>query len=550
MKKTERLADYKLRFIPAGGEKTEIAFSPVGEYEDEFFTVSATDNGFRRTVTVTAKRDVTIEKCTQRGVARAERKSLVLINGYQSWTKTKEYFLSEKEHNVKRLPKPLVRAYAFDRYGDTTFFDYDGKILHGYDVLYVKGGSEFFIFNANYKNAYLVIVVDRKTGEISIRNELDGLTLSAGEDFTVSDYCYSYDYEKGLALFNEFFPKRNIPKILGYTSWYNYYQDINEQIILRDLDALDDRFELFQIDDGYETFVGDWLDIDKVKFPNGLKGIVDKVHSHGMKAGIWLAPFVAEEKSKVFNEHRDWFSFGGEVVKCGANWSGFYAFNLDIPKARAYVEKCLRYYVELGFDFFKLDFLYGVNLPMVAGKTRSMVAESAYDFIRKVLKGKIILGCGATLLNAAGKFEYMRIGPDVSLKFDDIWYMRFMHNERISTKTTIQNTVFRSFMNDRLFGNDPDVFLLRDDNISLSVEQRRALVTVNALLGSVIMTSDDIANYDQAKKAQLDEALNIFRNAHFIGFARRRDLIELKYEIDGEEKSIVYNTKRGIIYDR
>ena len=36
-------------------------------------------------------------------------------------------------------------------------------------------------------------------------------------------------------------------------------QDINEKIILRDLDALDSRFELFQIDDGYETFVGDWL---------------------------------------------------------------------------------------------------------------------------------------------------------------------------------------------------------------------------------------------------------------------------------------------------
>ena len=42
-------------------------------------------------------------------------------------------------------------------------------------------------------------------------------------------------------------------KLFGYTSWYNYYQNINESIILRDLDALDSRFELFQIDAATET---------------------------------------------------------------------------------------------------------------------------------------------------------------------------------------------------------------------------------------------------------------------------------------------------------
>ena len=538
-----------MRYIPDGGEKTEIAFSPDGAFENDCFEVLAQISGARRTVKVKTKRPVTLEKCTQRGVYKADFGDLAFINGYQSWTKTKEYFLSEKERDVKRLPKPLLRTYAFDRYGDATFFDYDRNILHGYDVFYVKSGSGksgSFIFNANYKNAYLVIVIDRSTGEVSLRNELDGLRLNAGEEFVVSDY-YIEDYEKGKRLFEEFFPKKDVKKILGYTSWYNYYQDIDEKIILRDLDALDSRFELFQIDDGYETFVGDWLDVDKNKFPNGLSDIVKKIHSRGMQAGIWLAPLVAEEKSKVFNEHRDWFLFDGETVKCGSNWSGFYAINLSVPNARAYVSECLGYYMGLGFDFFKLDFLYASSLAPCGGRTRSMVAEDAYAFLRETLKDKTILGCGATIFNAADKFDYLRIGPDVSLKFDDVWFMRFMHNERISTKTTLQNTVFRSLFNGRLFGNDPDVFLLRDDNIGLSARQRRALITLNALFGSVLMTSDDLGKYDAAKNRTLDNALELYRNATVTDFCRQHDIIRIFYTLGGEEKTLEYDTKKGVL---
>lgn len=541
------MSDYKLRYFANGGEKEEISFAPEGVFENETFAVDARVDGCRYTVKVTAKRDVELIKCTRRGVAKANAGDLCLINGYQSWTKTKEYFLTETEHDVNKLPKPLVRSFAFDRYGDTTFFDYDKNILHGYDLFYVRSERGAFIFNANYKNAYLIVVVDRRTGEISVSNELDGLVLKKGETFTVCDHYLCDGYENGLKKFDEFFPKKPTEKILGYTSWYNYYQNVNEEIILRDLDALDSRFDLFQIDDGYETFVGDWLNVDKTKFPNGLKPIVDKIHFKGYKAGIWLAPFVAEEKSKVFAEHPDWFDFDGSLCKCGSNWSGFYSLNLEKQGVKEYIAECLQYYIDLGFDFFKLDFLYAANLPVYKGKTRCRTAENAYDFLREVLKGKIILGCGATVFNAANKFEYMRIGPDVSLKFDDVWYMRFMHNERISTKTTLQNTVYRSLLNGRLFGNDPDVFLLRDDNISMNAKQKRALITLNALFGSVLMTSDDIARYDDEKKEILASALELFKKATVKGYRRNHDIITVTYELDGTEKTFDYNYKKGEI---
>lgn len=64
--------------------------------------------------------------------------------------------------------------------------------------------------------------------------------------------------------------------------------------------------DIFQIDDGYQSATGDWLTIDNKKFPNGMKSVADKIHSTGMLAGLWLAPFGAEFTSKTATQHHDW----------------------------------------------------------------------------------------------------------------------------------------------------------------------------------------------------------------------------------------------------
>ncbi|MBQ7475003.1 MAG: alpha-galactosidase [Clostridia bacterium] len=545
--------DFKLIY-ESGGEE-HILTAPSN---DGALTLTVTDDGERRRVSAAARAKVTLRAYSETAhdfftkttpPIPDPKGDLYFINGYQSWTETREFYGDARERDVTRLPGVLVRNFSFDRYGDATFYEYDKRILHGYDVFYVKGGSNGFAASLNAKNAYLIIEVVRRDGAVSFLSDIGGVTLEDGDEFTVCDYFYAGNFEDGLRLFRKYFPYREPEKIFGYTSWYNYYQDISEPIILRDLDALDSRFNLFQIDDGYETFVGDWLDVDGKKFPRGLSPIVEAIKKKGFTAGIWLAPFVAEEKSRLFRERRDWFRKGpdGAPVRCGSNWSGFYALDLDNGEAMDYVGKCLSHYADMGFDFFKLDFLYGASLPAYEGETRSAVAERAYSFLRGALPGKTILGCGATLSNAAGKFDYVRVGPDVSLIFDDVWYMKFMHRERISTKVTLQNTVYRSFMNGCFFGCDPDVFLLRDDNIKLTAEQRRALITLNALFGSMMMTSDNIAEYDDGKKAALDSALDLFRHARVTDYSRRDTVITVVYELFGDVRTLRYDTERGIL---
>ena len=520
------------------------------EKSNKHFELVTKEEGNRTTVTLKANDDIALEEAEQFVPFNVNYNDLYFLNGYQSWTDTKEFSLHKRLRNIKKSPHIITHMFAMNKYGDSTFYKYGIMKMHGYDVFYSKGQYESFIYSVNYKTAYLIVELLKGKKYLHLISAVKGIKLKKGEEVTIFDYYMFFNFEEGLQSFKTVYPE-NIPeKLFGYTSWYNYYQNINEEIILRDLEALDSRFNIFQIDDGYETFVGDWLDVDPVKFPNGLKPIVDKIHQKGFKAGLWLAPFVAETKSKLFNEHPDWIRKDekGKPIKSGGNWSGQWALDLDNPEVRQYIEKCLRHYMDMGFDFFKLDFLYAAGLPLYEGRSRCQMQYESYRFLRNILKGKLILGCGANIINSYGNFDYLRVGPDVSLIFDDVSYMRLFHRERISTKVTLQNTVYRSFLNKHLFGNDPDVFLLRSGNIKLSFEQRKALTTINALFGSVLMTSDDIATYDEEQKKVLDHALAVFKGAKVDSWKTvDKNHIEVKYHVGNEEHSFTYSVQKGVL---
>src|SRR3989442_12576839 len=52
--------------------------------------------------------------------------------------------------------------------------------------------------------------------------------------------------------------------------------------------------------------MGDWLDVGAA-FGGDIRRVLDEIRRRGFLPAIWVAPFVAEEGSKVFQQHRDWF---------------------------------------------------------------------------------------------------------------------------------------------------------------------------------------------------------------------------------------------------
>ena len=106
-----------------------------------------------------------------------------------------------------------------------------------------------------------------------------------------------------------------------------------------------------------------------------------------------------------------------------------------------------------------------------------------------------MLGCGVPLATAWGKANYCRIGCDVGLGWDDRAPSIIHVQERVSTVNAISDAIGRHHQDARCFRNDPDVFLLRSKNIFLSIDQKLTLLLVNSIFGSLLFTSDNLAEY-------------------------------------------------------
>ena len=338
---------------------------------------------------------------------------------------------------------------------------------------------------------------------------------------------------------------RTTRRLAGYSSWYNRYQNIDEASIREDLNGCKTLFrtgDLFQIDDGWERKVGDWLEPDPAKFPNGLRPLADAAHKSGFLAGLWLAPFVCEKESLLCKNHPDWLlQVDGQPWCCGCNWSGFYALDIDNPAVLDYLRRVFdRVLNDWGFDLVKLDFLYGAAPFGNARESRAGRMYRAMELLRSWCGQKTILGCGVPVMPAFGLVDYCRVSCDVSLDWDDVWYMRLFHRERVSTKQAINNTVFRRQLNGRAYGSDPDVFFLREENCKLTAEQKRTLATVNALLGNVFLTSDMPSRYTEAQRAEYRRLRTLFEHATQVQAETENDRLSIRYLLDGTPQKLCF----------
>ena len=97
----------------------------------------------------------------------------------------------------------------------------------------------------------------------------------------------------------------------------------------------------FVMDDGWfgqrkddHAGLGDWY-VNPQKFPNGLKPLIDKVHSLGMDFGLWVEPEMVNPDSDLYRKHPDWvLNFPGRPRSEQRNQL---VLNLARPDVRDYV---------------------------------------------------------------------------------------------------------------------------------------------------------------------------------------------------------------------
>lgn len=546
--------NYKLNFSYKTGK--EIKNTEISN-DDVSFDLRQTENGL--TLTVIPKKEISdISFYLERGYEYPQD-SKFFANGFQSWTDTKEFAKNELMADEGIVGKGLFgkSPFGMNLVGNYTFVEQSKEcgVFHSNSFAYVRNEKNIDFFGSlNDRTGYTIIYADMNKNTLRFSKDVEGITIS--EPYELLDlYFDNGGYDE---VFDRYFAKMNVKpltdkKIKGYTSWYNYYQKINEKIILRDLDAISektDKVNTFQIDDGYQTAVGDWLSINKTKFPNGMKPIVEKIHAKGWQAGLWLAPFGAQKGSKLASEHSDWLVKGknGKPIMVGANWGGFYAIDIDNTDARAYIKNVFDTVLnDWGFDLVKLDFLYATAVVPLHNKTRGQLAYESIDFLREYVGDKQILGCGVQQMPCFGKVEYMRIGADMDLGWKHKFFRNLTHREDVSTPNAIHNSVYRRCLNNRAFLCDPDVFLLRRSNIKFTFKQQKVLAKFIKLFGSVLFMSDNVDEYDDEQMAVFNDTL-ADDDMQIVAINETNNKLFIDYTQNGEPHTLGFCVTDGSIY--
>jgi alpha-galactosidase len=392
----------------------------------------------------------------------------------------------------------------------------------------------------------------RNAVEIEVELQLDAL-LAAGEERELERVVVALGTDAGRLL--EAYAEAHgrlagartaQPFVSGWCSWYQFFHAVREDDVRRNLEALVEarardglRVEVFQIDDGYQRAVGDWLET-RDAFPRGLGPLVREIRQAGFVPGLWTAPFCAVRESRLFDAHPEWLlRRGGEPFRglLHPAWSrdaSVYVLDAGRDDVVAHLEGTARELVDLGFRYLKLDFLYTQAMradSAAPGLSRAGRLRRGLDALRAGAGDEVfLLGCGCPLGAAVGVFDGMRIGPDVAPS----WLPRpsppipGLEATVPSTRSAVRSALARAWMHRRLWLNDPDCLLARSSDSELCAAERRSLAVAIAATGGMALFSDDVSRLSAGDRQLLAETLALAREvdgAGLPGGARAPDLL-------------------------
>ena len=265
----------------AGGKVHKTHHSETVDFE-----IREEINGDILTLTLLPKTDITFQKFEIKDNISFSKESKFFVNGYQSWTVSKEYAPNDDMRDdfnpkfLSVLDKKSFNIRGIWGAGDLTFHEYPEQsgIFYGYSYAYIRNANDIRLFASLSERAgYTIITFNANASTVSVEKDLEGVTYKKGQEITLLELCDIIDNIDNA--FDKYFEEAKINKprakrMCGYTTWYNYYTSVTEEIVERDLEAiakLGSKIDIFQVDDGYERTVGDWLYHDEKKFPSGME---------------------------------------------------------------------------------------------------------------------------------------------------------------------------------------------------------------------------------------------------------------------------------------
>jgi alpha-galactosidase len=319
--------------------------------------------------------------------------------------------------------------------------------------------------------------------------------------------------------------KKNFRIPTGWSTWDYYHSDINEKNILENVKFLAenrDRFpvEYIQIDAGFTDIYGDWLDWNKKSFPHGPKRLVDKIKSYGFKAGIWFVPTMVSDKSRVFKEHKEWFlkKGDGSLVYRDSGPQGkcsCYFLDTSIPEALKWIEEVGRSFVkDIGFEYIKTDgatnYALSEGIPQNRSETLFSAFRSAMEALRKGAGNETFLLHGGFVPSTAGIIDGNRVGYDIAARWSQPPepYENKIEATRPFMPRILANIFNSWFVNNRLWKNDPDYLIVRENGGSagdFTIDEAQLWATATALCSGPLILGDRMKNLPEKRLKILEK---------------------------------------------
>lgn len=412
---------------------------------------------------------------------------------------------------------------------------------------------------------------------------LENLEFGEQEEIMLEDMVILQG-EKNAILreFSEIICKNHPPKTycempVGWCSWYCIGPNISEKDIFKNLKVINEKtpeLRYIQIDDGFQPFMGDWLETSN-KFNRPMKDICQDIKKAGFEPAIWLAPFIASEKSRLLREHPEYFvqDENGkplctkEVTFAGWRDAPWYMLDGTNPAARQYIYDVVReIYENWGVRYYKLDANVWGALPFGVRYDKNATSVEAYrrgmETIFDTTENKaFILGCNAPMWPSLGLVTGMRVTNDV------IRHVNHMSN-------LSEQCFHRNWMHNTLWVNDPDCLIMTDTvssvvdpaGIAHKTPAKKKFYKLNNVYirasGGMVLSGDYVSKYSEEEvarlhrildtdyvPAQFDDALEIGKKENEKGteyFIFNRKAHIKKYEIcvpNGEEVTDLFENK-------
>jgi alpha-galactosidase len=370
------------------------------------------------------------------------------------------------------------------------------RVLHGLLTLSPPGADHLLVAYTSCRRFDGVLRVRPASLEAAVDTE--GLELGAGQAWDLEELTFRAGKDRE-ALLDGLAQRlaENHPRLpsaappSGWCSWYCFGPNVTAQQVLDNLDVIATKvpgLKYIQIDDGYQPAMGDWLDTGPA-FGGNVQGVLAAIRKRGFEPAIWVAPFVAEAGSKLFQQHPGWFVKDAEgaplrsdrVTFGGWRRGPWYALDGTHPGAQAHLESVFRTMrTEWGVTYFKLDANFWGAIHGGRFQDPQATRIEAYRRgMQAVLRGSgdaFILGCNHPIWGSLGLIHGSRSSNDI--KRD---WKRFT--------TIARQNLGRNWQNGSLWWNDPDAVVLTGE---LSEEEFRFHATSIYASGGMILSGDDL----------------------------------------------------------